>query len=92
MRHQPARVVALLVAALLLSSSGCSWFHHGKNSKRCREPAVGGEVKDMPPLKVPSGLDAPDTRNAIKVPPLNEPERPRSPGEPCLSAPPSFKT
>jgi uncharacterized lipoprotein len=92
MKHNPLRLPLLLAAALLLSLSGCSWMHHGKHSAKCREPAVGGVAKDMPPLKVPPGLDAPDTRNAIKVPPLDEPERPRAAGEPCLSMPPSFKT
>jgi uncharacterized lipoprotein len=91
MKNTSTRIPFLLALALL-SLSGCSWMHHGKRSERCREPAVGNEVKNMPPLQVPSGLDAPDTRNAIKVPPLNEPERPRSPGDPCLSMPPSFKT
>jgi uncharacterized lipoprotein len=84
--------VALLLTAALISLSGCSWMHHGRHSAKCREPAVGSDVKNMPPLQVPSGLDAPDTRNAIKVPPLDEPERPRSPRDPCLSMPPSFKT
>ena len=92
MKHNLLRVSSLITAALLLALSGCSWMHHGRHSARCLEPAVGGEAKNMPPLKVPSGLDAPDTRNAIKVPPLEEPERPRAAGEPCLSMPPSFKT
>lgn len=93
MKHQSARALALAAAALLLlAPGGCSWMHHGKHAARCREPAVGGEAKNMPPLKMPPGLDAPDTRNAIKVPPLDEPERPRVPGDPCLSQPPNFKT
>jgi len=92
MRHQTTRALALASAALLLlAQGGCSWMHHGKNGARCREPAIGGEAKNLPPLKMPAGLDAPDTRNAIKVPPLNEPERPRAPGDPCQSQPPSFK-
>ena len=44
----------------------------------------------MPPLQAPPGLDAPDTRNALKVPPLNTPERVRGKDEPCLDAPPPF--
>jgi uncharacterized lipoprotein len=91
MKHQPMRV-PLLLAIALFALSGCSWMHHGKRSAKCREPAVGGEAKNMPPLQVPSGLDAPDTRNAIKVPPLDEPERPHAKGDPCLSMPPNFKS
>jgi uncharacterized lipoprotein len=93
MKRQSARALALAATTLLLlAQGGCSWMHRGKHSARCREPAVGGEAKNLPPLKMPPGLDAPDTRNAIKVPPLNEPERPRGPSDPCLSQPPSFKT
>ena len=87
------RLLSLTAAVvLLLALGGCSWMHRGKHVARCREPAVGGEAKNMPPLKVPPGFDAPDTRNAIKIPPLDEPERPRGPADPCLSLPPSFKT
>lgn len=75
---------------LMLAQSGCALRHHGK--ERCHEPAIGGDSKDLPPLKVPAGLDAPDTRNAIKVPPLSEPEVPHLPSDPCLSQPPSFKS
>lgn len=93
MKHQSARAWALAVTALLLlAQGGCSWMHRGKHVARCREPAIGGEANNLPPLKMPPGLDAPDTRNAIKIPPLNEPERPRTSTDPCLSLPPSFKT
>jgi uncharacterized lipoprotein len=81
----------LAVGVALLAMSGCSWFHHGSHSK-CREPTIGIGAKNLPPLQVPAGLDAPDTRNAIKIPPLTEPERPRSPQDPCLSRPPSYKS
>jgi uncharacterized lipoprotein len=76
------------VAALMLGS--CSWMHRNRVSS-CRETTLVTEARNLPPLKVPPGLDAPDTRNAIKVPELNEPERPRGPHEPCLSQPPSYK-
>jgi hypothetical protein len=46
----------------------------------------------MPPLQAPPGLEAPDTRNALRVPPLNTPERTRGKDEPCLSAPPPYAT
>jgi opacity protein-like surface antigen len=51
---------------------------------------VTGDTRNFPPLRVPAGLDAPDTRNAIKVPPLPETARARLPDEPCLTDPPSF--
>ena len=42
------------------------------------------------PLKAPPGLQDPDTRNALRVPPLDTPERIRGKNEPCLDAPPPF--
>lgn len=47
---------------------------------------------EMPPLQAPPGLDAPNTRNSLKVPPLNTPERKRGKNEPCLDIPPPFTT
>jgi uncharacterized lipoprotein len=47
-------------------------------------------AKELPPLKAPPGLEVPDTRNALKVPPLNTPERIRSKNEACLDYPPPF--
>ena len=41
-------------------------------------------ARELPPLQAPPGLDAPNTRNALKVPPLNTPERERGKNEPCL--------
>jgi uncharacterized lipoprotein len=90
MRISGTRIFQItLLAALLATGTGCSWFHHGSRAK-CREPAIGANAKNLPPLKVPPGLDAPDTRNAIKIPPLTEPERARTPKDPCLSSPPSY--
>jgi len=47
-------------------------------------------AKELPPLKAPPGLDTPNTRNALKVPPLTTPERVRGKNEPCLDIPPPF--
>ena len=49
-------------------------------------------ARELPPLKAPPGLDAPDTRNALKIPPLETPERIRGKNEPCLDIPPPFTT
>jgi uncharacterized lipoprotein len=81
-----------VIVVLALVASGCSWTHHGRNRHaKCMEPNIGTQARNLPPLKVPAGMDSPDTRNAIKVPPLAEPERSRSPQDPCLSSPPSYK-
>jgi hypothetical protein len=81
-----ARSVAVLALALLLTS--CSRF--GFKAASCREPAVPVQPANNPSLKVAPGLDLPDTRNAVKVPELNEPEKPRGKDAPCLSRPPAY--
>jgi uncharacterized lipoprotein len=81
------RVLWVAVAGACLLSS-CSWMRRGNDS--CREPPVPANTENRPPLKAPAGLVAPDTRNAVKVPALTEPERPRSKSHPCLSLPPSY--
>ncbi len=56
----------------------------------CHKPGVYAEAQSIAPLRVPAGLDAPDTKSALKVPDLTQPERPRGPNEPCLDAPPRY--
>ena len=46
--------------------------------------------KEFPLLKVFSNLDPPNMRNALRVPPLDTPERIRGKDEPCLDIPPPF--
>jgi uncharacterized lipoprotein len=57
----------------------------------CRkDDEVYAAALEMPPLKAPPDLQAPDTRGALRIPPLAAPERPRGKDEPCLDAPPPF--
>jgi hypothetical protein len=72
-----------LLAFLVVATAGCK-------SLSCNAPPSYGSDSSIPPLEVPLGLDAPDTRNALRVPDLNEPERPRSKHDPCLDEPPSY--
>jgi uncharacterized lipoprotein len=83
-----ARIVLLsLMAATALS--GC--FKSKMSSCNQTNKDYAG-AQEMPPLQSPPGLDAPNTRNALKVPPLNTPERVRGKDEPCLDIPPPFST
>jgi uncharacterized lipoprotein len=83
------RIAVILIASLcVVSLSGC-----GKRTVTCKQDNkdyVG--AKELPPLKSPEGLDPPDTRNTLKVPPLDTPERVRGREEPCLDVPPPFTT
>ena len=78
----------MLVVLTSATLSSCSWLH--RHGDKCREPLVPSNLENRAPLRAAAGLDAPDTRNAIKVPELTEPERQRAKSDPCLSLPPSF--
>jgi hypothetical protein len=93
MRTRAALGAALICCAILPLLSGCSlWnrvFHRDK-SVGCTEKPFALNTDTRPPLKVPDGMSASDTRNGVKVPALGSPERVRAVSEPCLSRPPSY--
>lgn len=73
-----------LIASLGLLSA-CKTF------TSCEGPAdVGEGGQTIAPLRVPVGLEMPNTAEALRVPELNEPERPRQKTDSCLDQPPSY--
>ncbi len=49
------------------------------------------KATSVPPLRVPVGIEPPDTKSALQIPALNEPALPpRGPKDPCLDEPPKF--
>lgn len=97
--------ITLITGLAVASMSGCNGMRKVGNATLPGQPFGKVEkvvckqddkdyvgAQEMPPLKAPDGLDAPNTRNALKVPPLNTPERVRGRDEPCLDAPPPFST
>jgi uncharacterized lipoprotein len=83
---------ALASAAAGLALAGC---HHGLarwfNAKPCNKTQIYNSAQSVPLLKVPAGVDPPDTRSALKIPPLNEPAPPpRKATDQCLDTPPPF--
>ena len=92
MRSHKLRVVVILCLAAA-SLQGCAWMpwvHTTAKNEKCHEPALPASVPSIPLLQAPEGLDPPDTRNAVKIPELATPDKPRLPKDPCLSAPPSY--
>jgi uncharacterized lipoprotein len=80
----------LLLLLLLPLVSGC--FFRNASAKACHSPQAYQKAQTVPPLKIPSGLDAPDTTNALHLPTLTEPAPPpRKGSQPCLDEPPPFK-
>ena len=97
--------ITLVASLVAISVAGCNGMRKLGNSalpgqpfgqtqkivcRQTNKDYVG--AREMPPLKAPDGLEAPDTRNSLKVPALNAPERVRGRDEPCLDAPPPFST
>ena len=75
--------------AALAALSGCGWLPDAYTG--CEEAQVYQSAQDVGPLRVPTGADQPDTRNALKIPEMKAPELPRDPGT-CLEHPPSMAT
>jgi uncharacterized lipoprotein len=79
----------LWLAPALLALDGCRAL---RGIGSCHKPQPYMNAQTLPTLKVPAGLDAPDSANALRLPTLNEPvPPPRSGRAPCLDEPPSFK-
>jgi hypothetical protein len=75
----------VLGAGIVLLTGGC----HALG--RCNNPAAYAGAREVPPLKMPVGLDGPDTSRALEIPPLDQPEVPRGAGAPCLEDPPVWE-
>ncbi|HEU0224356.1 MAG TPA: hypothetical protein VFR29_02885 [Steroidobacteraceae bacterium] len=55
----------------------------------CVKPQPYQSAQEVPVLQVPPGADAPDTRNALRIPAVPAPERPAEAGR-CLDHPPAY--
>ena len=79
---------AILGGLGVLAAAGC---HSGGNV--CEKPGVYTLAESAPSLKIPVGLQSPDTRQALRIPELNTPEPPpRRKGDACLDEPPKYTT
>ena len=81
------RVLTLIAAAALLS--GCHLF--GKLTPDCHTPQEYQRAGQRPPLKVPAGLDAPNTKDALVIPTVELAPPPPGPKDACLDLPPRYK-
>lgn len=86
MNFRPTAAILLAIVALTLQ--GCRAI-----TGSCHDPAPYTRAESAAPLEIPPGLDAPNIRNALKIPELNAPAPPpRKHGDPCLDAPPQYVT
>lgn len=80
----------IVLAPLLVGAAGCHPFRHFAYA--CHKKQVYMQASSVAPLKIPPGLEAPDTTNALRLPQLNEPAPPPRTGhQPCLDEPPPYK-
>jgi uncharacterized lipoprotein len=84
MRFSALPMAAVAAAAFV---SGCGLLPDAYTG--CDEARPYQSAKDQGKLRVPAGADMPDTRNALKIPELKNPELPRDPGS-CLEHPPPY--
>lgn len=84
------RTAIIIFSSLLCVAAVCGCKSRLTSCKDTNKDYAGAQ--EVPPLQAPPGLEAPNTRNVLKVPPLNTPERQRGKDEPCLDAPPPFVT
>lgn len=87
------RLVLIGVMAALVGLAGCHPLRHLRNVGACHDVNKKPYMKaqSIAPLKIPSGLDTPDTANALHIPALTTAAPPaRKKTDPCLDEPPPF--
>ncbi len=81
---------AWALAAVFPVLSGCHALR-ALTAESCHKPQPYQKAASVPPLKIPSGFNSPDTANALVVPALKGPTPPPPTAkDPCLDAPPSY--
>lgn len=81
------RVFLSITAASLMS--GCSLFH--KLTPDCHTAQEYQRARQTAPLKVPVGLDSPNTQGALVIPVVADAPPPPGPKDACLDEPPRYK-
>jgi uncharacterized lipoprotein len=83
------RFAVIGVVAVLVGITGCHSLR--KVGGSCHDTKPYMKAQSIAPLKIPNGLDTPDTASALRVPALNTPAPPgRKKTDPCLDEPPPF--
>jgi uncharacterized lipoprotein len=78
--------VVIAVGAML---SGCHLF--SKLNPDCHSPQEYQHALSAPPLKVPPGLDSPNTAGALVIPPVTDAPPQPGPHDQCFDVPPRYK-
>ena len=81
------RILILIAAGALMS--GCHLF--SKLNPDCHSPQEYQHALSAPPLKVPAGLDSPNTAGALVIPTVTDAPPPPGPHDQCFDVPPRYK-
>ena len=79
----------LIIIGALAAASGC---HFLRAKTGCHADQPYQHAQQLPPLKVPAGLDAPNTATALVIPQVAGDIPSRGPKDPCLEEPPAYKS
>ena len=81
-----------LIAIMTVASMGLAGCKHLRTfGGSCHDTRPYMKAQSVAPLKIPAGMDNPDTANALHIPALNTPAAPpRKKTDPCLDEPPPF--
>ena len=81
------RALGMIAAATLVS--GCHIFN--RLTPDCHRPQEYQRATQLAPLKVPPGLDTPNTQGALVIPTVDLAPPPPGPHDACLDTPPRYK-
>jgi uncharacterized lipoprotein len=81
------RALMLVAAGALMS--GCHLFT--KLNPDCHHRQQYQNALSAPPLKVPAGLDTPNTAGALVIPSVTDVPPPPGPKDTCYDVPPRYK-
>lgn len=93
MKSQTLKKGTLCLTLLaIVATAGCNPFRRNSaEAELCPQPDGYAQAAEAPSLRVPPGLQAPDTRNALRIPDLNTPPPPpRKRDQGCLDQPPPY--
>jgi uncharacterized lipoprotein len=79
----------LLLVGVSALMSGCHLF--GKLNPDCHSPQEYQHALSAAPLKVPAGLDSPNTTGALVIPAVTDAPPPPGPHDSCFDVPPRYK-
>jgi uncharacterized lipoprotein len=81
------RILVLMAAGVLMS--GCHLF--SKLNPDCHSAQEYQHALSAAPLKVPAGLDSPNTAGALVIPNVTDVPPPPGPHDLCYDVPPRYK-